>query len=115
MFDLIDAHIPSDLRGRTTGATGSSPADPHDSSVRPVDAGFGAWHDTRTDRTVATGSRVTHPHRGRLVPLPARPVVREVLADGLDQPTPDVVRRARARGVTASERSPRGAVYEVRA
>lgn len=49
------------------------------------------------------------------MPLPARAVVREILADGLDQPTPDVVRRARARGVTGSDRSLREAVYEVRA
>ncbi|WP_439626164.1 hypothetical protein [Gemmata sp.] len=49
------------------------------------------------------------------MPLPVRPVLREILANDIEQSTQDVIRRARARGVTASDSSLREAVYEVKA
>lgn len=48
------------------------------------------------------------------MPLPVRPVLREILANDIDQSVPDVIRRARARGVTASDSTLREAVYEVK-
>lgn len=48
------------------------------------------------------------------MPLPVRPVVREILKTDLDQPVPDVMRKARAKGVTANDSTLREAIYEIR-
>ena len=48
------------------------------------------------------------------MPLPIRTVVREILTDNVEQPVPDVIRKARARGVTASDAAIREAVYEIK-
>ena len=48
------------------------------------------------------------------MPLPVRPVVREILKNDVEQPVPDVIRKARAKGVTASDGALREAIYEIK-
>lgn len=48
------------------------------------------------------------------MPLPVRPIVREILKNDVDQPVPDVMRKARAKGVTANDSTLREAIYEIK-
>jgi hypothetical protein len=47
------------------------------------------------------------------MPTPVRPVVREILKNDGEQPVPDVIRKARAKGVIASDGALREAIYEI--
>lgn len=48
------------------------------------------------------------------MPLPVRPVIREILKNDVEQPVPDVIRKARAKGVTATDGALREAIYEIK-
>jgi hypothetical protein len=66
------------------------------------------------ERPCATDSHPTTYNKGSPMPVPVSPVVREILTQDINLPTDEVIKKAKAKGVTAPDKSVRDTIYNIK-